>query len=80
VRTRVKKWGNSLAVRIPRSFAAEVGLEADADVEMALVDGSLVITSMERGDARLAELLARVNADNVHDEIDSGAAVGGEAW
>ncbi len=80
MRTRIKKWGNSLAVRIPRSFAADVGLEADVDVEMALVDGSLVITPVKRGDARLAELLVRVTADNVHDEIESGAAVGGEAW
>jgi antitoxin MazE len=80
VRTRVKKWGNSLVVRIPRSFAAEVGLEPDADVEMTLVDGSLVVTSVARGDARLAGLLSRVTDENLHEEIDSGVAVGGEAW
>lgn len=80
MRTRVKKWGNSLAVRIPRAFAAELGLQPDADVEMSLVDGSLVVTSVERGDARLADLLSRVTDENLHEEIDSGVAVGGEAW
>lgn len=80
MRTRVKKWGNGLAVRIPRSFAADVGLEPDADVDMALVDGTLVITSTKRGDARLAELLARVTEENRHEEVDSGGVVGGEAW
>ncbi len=80
MRTRVKKWGNSLAVRIPQSFAAEAGLESDADVEMTLVDGSLVVTSVARGDARLADLLARVTDENLHEEIDTGVAVGGEAW
>ncbi len=80
MRTRIKMWGNSLAVRIPRSFAAEAGLEPDAAVEMTLVDGSLVVTSVARGDVRLVDLLARITADNLHEEIDSGAAVGGEAW
>ena len=80
MRTRDKKWGNSLAVRIPKSFAVEAGLEPDADVEMALVDGSLVVTSVAQGDARLAELLARITAENIHEEIDSGVAVGAEAW
>lgn len=80
MRSRVKKWGNSLAVRIPHSFAAEVGLEPDADVEMTLVDGSLVVTSVARGDARVAELLSSVTEEDLHDEIDSGVAVGGEAW
>ena len=80
MRTRVKKWGNSLAVRIPSSFAAEAGLEPDAAVEMTLLDGALVVTSVERPDARLADLLARVRAENLHEEIDDGPAVGGEAW
>lgn len=80
MRTRVKKWGNSLAVRIPRSFAAEAGFKPDADVEMTLQDGSLVVTSVVRRDARLADLLARVTSENLHEEVDSGAAIGGEVW
>jgi antitoxin MazE len=78
MRTRVEKWGNSLAVRIPRSFAAEAGFGPDADVEMTLEDGSLVVTAVVGREARLADLLARVTPDNLHDEVDSGAAVGVE--
>ena len=80
MRTHVKKWGNSLAVRIPRSFAAEAGLEPDAAVEMTLVDGSLVVRSVSDGNARLAEMLRRVTDDNLHGEVDEGPAVGAEAW
>lgn len=80
MRTRVKKCGNSLAVRIPNSFAAEAGLELEAAVEMTLVDGSLVVMSVARGEARLADLLARVRVENLHEEIDPGPAVGGEVW
>lgn len=43
MKTRVQKWGNSLAVRIPKSFAAEAGLHANASVELSLVDGALVL-------------------------------------
>ena len=40
MKTRVQKWGNSLALRIPKSFAAEAGLHADAAVELSLVEGA----------------------------------------
>ena len=80
MKTRVKKWGNSLALRVPRAFAAEVGLEPDVDVEMTVVEGSLGVTSVARGGARLAGLLARVTEENLHEVIDSGAAAGNEAW
>ena len=44
MRTRVQKWGNSLALRIPKSFADEVGLEKETTVEVSLSEGTLVIT------------------------------------
>ena len=43
MKTRVQKWGNSLALRIPKSFAEEAGLHADAAVELSLVEGRLVV-------------------------------------
>ena len=43
MKTRVQKWGNSLALRIPKSFAEEVGLRANSAVELSLVDGALVV-------------------------------------
>lgn len=66
MRTRVEKWGDSLAVRIPHSFAVEAGWEPDAAAEMTLVDGSLVVTSVARENARLAHLLARVEVEDLH--------------
>ena len=43
MRTRIQKWGNSLALRIPKSFAAEVKLEQGSEIEVSLVDGKLVV-------------------------------------
>jgi antitoxin MazE len=43
MKTTVQKWGNSYAIRIPKSFIKEVGLEYRTDVELTLEDGKLVI-------------------------------------
>jgi antitoxin MazE len=80
VKTRIQKWGNSLALRIPKSFAAEVGLECNAPVEISLVDGSLVVKPDVQSAPSLDQLLAQVTEDNLHHEVDTGCAVGEEAW
>ncbi len=78
--TRVQKWGNSLALRIPKPLATEVGLEHNSLVELSLVDGKLVITPVVKPALSLEHLLAQVTEDNLHGEVDTGPAMGGEVW
>jgi antitoxin MazE len=80
MKTSVQKWGNSLAVRIPKSFAIEVGLGQDSPVEISLVSGKLVVEPLQEPVYRLDDLLAGVTAENLHQEVDTGSAVGNEAW
>lgn len=80
MQTRIQKWGNSLAIRIPKSFAAQIGLEQDSEVELTLLDGKLVLVPIEPSRLALAELLAQITDDNLHSEISSGDAVGNEVW
>jgi antitoxin MazE len=80
MKTRVQKWGNSLAVRIPKSFAAEVGLHADAAVELSLVEGKLVVQPLAPPPLTLEELLRGVTDENLPGEWDTGPAVGKEVW
>ncbi len=75
---RIRKWGNSLALRIPAPFAEETGIESGSEVDLVLEDGRLVITP--RGAHLLDDLLARVTDDNLHDSIDTGPPEGREAW
>jgi antitoxin MazE len=79
MKTRVQKWGNSLAVRIPKSFAAEAGLHANATVELSLVDGALV-AHLAPQPLSLEELLRGITDDNLPGEWDTGPAVGKEVW
>lgn len=80
MKTKVRKWGNSLALRIPKSFASEAGFEQDATVEISLVEGKIVLTPILEPATTLEELLSKVTAENIHREVDSGPAVGKELW
>lgn len=81
MKARVQKWGNSLAVRIPKAFAAELGLEADTHVELSVRDDTLVIERNEDlPEISLDDLLAGVTDENIHEEIRTGPPVGNEAW
>jgi antitoxin MazE len=80
MKTRIQKWGNSLALRIPKSFALETGLDKDVLVDVALVNGKLVVTPLLTSAISLEALLAGITNDNLHDEQDTGVAVGNEVW
>ena len=80
MKSRIQKWGNSLALRIPKSFASEAGLQKESTVEVSLDDGKLVITPVSEPKLTLKQLLARVTEENLHHEIDSGPTRGKETW
>lgn len=66
MKTRILKWGNSLAARIPKSFAAELGWREGAPVEMAVDGGALVVRTDTERTWDLGELLDKVTDENVH--------------
>lgn len=80
MKTRIQKWGNSLALRIPKSFAVETGLDQDAIVDVSLVDGKLIVTPLPAPSMTLEQLLASVTDANRHAEYDTGEAAGNEGW
>jgi len=80
VRVRIQKWGNSLAIRIPKPFAEEAGVSQGGEVELAVSRGRLVVTPLGQRRYRLRALLAAVTAANLHEEADFGGRVGREAW
>jgi antitoxin MazE len=73
---RVRKWGNSLAVRIPKSLAEDVEVKEGTVLNLAVSEGKLVATAVKKKRLSLEQLLAKVNTKNLHDEIDFGSPVG----
>ncbi|MBS3970093.1 MAG: AbrB/MazE/SpoVT family DNA-binding domain-containing protein [Clostridia bacterium] len=78
---KVQKWGNSLALRIPKSFAEEIKLKVDSRVNLSLQENKLVIESVdETPEYELKELLLKVQESNIHTEYSFGKPEGKEIW
>ena len=77
--TNVKRWGNSLAIRLPKAIATELDLQDDAEVNVTVEDGKIVISRTQRK-YDLDSLVAGITSENVHGETEWGPAVGKEVW
>jgi len=80
MKTRMKKWGHSLAVRIPKSIAVEAGLDVDSPVDISTSGGKVVVKPVRERRLTLDRLLSGVTDENIHSEQDSGAPAGREVW
>ncbi len=78
MRVIVKRWGNSAAVRIPVGVMAAARLSLDDEVEVREESGRIVIEQIRPQAQDLAQLLAGITPENLHAEVDFGAAVGRE--
>jgi antitoxin MazE len=78
------KWGNSLALRVPKAFAQEIGAGVGKAANMEVRDGKLVVevTKPKRRQRRysLAQLVADIRPENCHRELNWGPPVGNEVW
>lgn len=79
MKVQVQKWGNSLALRIPKSFAVETHIEEGSTVEMTLAKDGLLMKPT-KNEVTLESLLERVTEVNVHTEVDFGKPKGREVW
>jgi antitoxin MazE len=80
MRTRIQKWGNSLAVRIPKVFAQEVHLTENAAVDVTVRNGKLVVAPIAEPELSLSQLVGGITPRNQHGETSTGGPVGNEAW
>jgi antitoxin MazE len=80
MQVRVQKWGNSLAVRIPKPLAEDAAVREGTVLNLAVSDGCVVATPVQTKKMSLKQLLAKVNKRNLHAEIDFGSPAGREIW
>ena len=78
--TTIQKWGNSLAVRIPKAVAQDIHLETGSSVNLTVREGRLLLEPQVKRVYRLGELLKHVSERNVHTEVDTGGPMGNEVW
>ena len=80
MQTKIQKWGNSLALRIPKSFALSVNIKQNELVDLSIEKGKIVIMPIAQKEYSLEELLEGVSENNLHSEFDTGAPTGKEIW
>jgi len=75
----VQKWGNSLALRLPKSLAEQVKVRDGSNVELSADADGLLIKPVP-AKQKLKDLLAQITPENLQAEIQTGRAVGRETW
>ena len=76
----IQKWGNSLAVRLPKHLAQEAQLGEGKEVELVQTAEGVLLKPKRKVRYKLDDLLAGVTPENVHPETDWGPPRGKEVW
>jgi len=79
MRVQIQKWGNSLALRIPKPFAEDVAVKEGTIVDLSVSKGKVIAAPVRKKRATLKQLLARATKGNLHREVDVGPSVGRES-
>lgn len=74
--TKVKKWGNSLAIRLPEEIAKKVAIREDSEIRIAANSRTIQITTINKTKKSLKDLVSKITLENRHEEINFGSPVG----
>jgi len=80
MRIKIQKWGNSLALRIPKAFAFQSRIRQDEYVNLTLDNDKIIVEPVEEKKYSLEELVSGIKKSNLHKEIGFGKKVGAELW
>ena len=76
----LQKWGNSLALRIPKTFAEQIKVHEGHSVGVCVAKGCIVVAPITAKNYRLDDLVGAITRQNRHGAIDTGDAQGREIW
>ncbi|MEY4321202.1 MAG: hypothetical protein RLZZ471_1143 [Actinomycetota bacterium] len=80
MRVVISKWGNSLALRLPKSVLEQADLSENQAVEVSVVKGQIRVQAVEEFSYDLDELLAQIKPGTSYTDVDFGPPVGKEIW
>lgn len=80
MKSKVQKWGNSLAVRLPKPFVKEVRIAYGTPVDITVDEGKIVINPHTAEKYELDDLLRGVTKNTIHSEVETGVPAGKEIW
>lgn len=80
MKSKLTRWGNSLAIRIPSLFIKHLDLASGTEIEMKLENDRLVLSRHKNKKYDLKELIENITPENRHEMTDWGPPVGKEIW
>ena len=80
MRAHIQKWGNSLALRIPQTYAREANVHQGSTVNLTLKRGKLIMSPVPQSSYKLKNLLSKITKSNLHQEQPFGKPQGKEIW
>jgi antitoxin MazE len=77
MRLPLRKWGNSLGIRIPKMFAVALNIREGEELDVRLEQNAIILSPPN---ASLDALLKNITEENLHEETDTGMRTGREIW
>jgi len=79
MKATIKKWGNSLAIRIPKNITKDTRVSEGSNIDIMVENGNIVLSPRKK-EYSLKELLKNITIENIHSEISTDNQIGGEIW
>ena len=77
---QIKKWGNSLGLRIPKTTLDQLGIQENDEILVEIGENKIILTPVKKHSYNLTELVSKINNSNLHNEVTTGDQVGSEIW
>ena len=78
--TKIQKWGNSLAVRLPKDITKKLALREGSVVAVSEDKRRIIVQNVPQKKAPLTELVKQITPKNLHSEIEWDDPRGMETW
>ena len=79
MKATIQKWGNSLAIRIPKNITKDTRVSEGSNIDIMVENGNIVLSPRKK-EYSLKELLKNITIENIHSEISTDNQIGGEIW
>ena len=80
ITTRIRRWGNSLAIRLPQSVLDQLSLSADSEVTINIDGHKIIVSPVNKPEYTLKELLEKCPPESLGGEVSFGKPTGKEVW
>jgi antitoxin MazE len=80
MRSQLTRWGNSVAVRVPKRVLEDAQLSAGDTIEFVVTKPGVISLRATEKTPTLKSLIAKITPENCHGETDWGGPVGNESW